>query len=557
MLARYERCLVGQHFFFFSECLLNDSSDTSDNACCSSGSEYLPSDGSRHNSPTRFSLLNPQQESEQRELEHPEQEQPEVGQPEPIQLLQDQILDETTGQLRNITPEKNRQENENTKTRKRLRNEGKWARNERKTKRAKGEEYISQKGILVPQKQMTPGSCPCPLKCHEVINMERQVKIFKDFYALGSFDLQSAFLFSSIKVVPKNRSYAGESQKRTNTRLYHLINDAGEEKRVCKLFYLKTLQVSNGRVDRVLKNKGNLSMPPKDRRGKFPPANKIPTEKINEVMEFISKFPSYQSHYSRKKTERKFLSPNLNLRIMFNLYKESVEQPLSESMFRKVFNEKFNLSFHPLVTDSCKKCDGFNVKIAAASSEEDKRQLETERELHQRKADSARKGLQEDTLLAKSDPNVTCITFDLMKTLPTPVLSTGVCYYKRQLWTYCMGIHNVGTDDAYMYLWDETVASRGPQEVGSCLLHYIKTNVRSKRLVMYSDQCGGQNRNIKMAVLCNYIVSSPDFTVTEIHHKFLVSGHSYLPCDQDFGLIEKEKNILQIEYMFLATGKMS
>lgn len=388
---------------------------------------------------------------------------------------------------------------------------------------------------------MTPGSCPCPLKCHEVINMERQVKIFKDFYALGSFDLQSAFLFSSIKVVPKNRSYAGESQKRTNTRLYHLINDAGEEKRVCKLFYLKTLQVSNGRVDRVLKNKGNLSMPPKDRRGKFPPANKIPTEKINEVMEFISKFPSYQSHYSRKKTERKFLSPNLNLRIMFNLYKESVEQPLSESMFRKVFNEKFNLSFHPLVTDSCKKCDGFNVKIAAASSEEDKRQLETERELHQRKADSARKGLQEDTLLAKSDPNVTCITFDLMKTLPTPVLSTGVCYYKRQLWTYCMGIHNVGTDDAYMYLWDETVASRGPQEVGSCLLHYIKTNVRSKRLVMYSDQCGGQNRNIKMAVLCNYIVSSPDFTVTEIHHKFLVSGHSYLPCDQDFGLIEKEK----------------
>lgn len=98
---------------------------------------------------------------------------------------------------------------------------------------------------MIQQKQMTTGPCPCPLKCHEVINMERQVKNFRDYYALGSFDLQSAFLFSSIKVVPKNRSYAGESQKRTNTRLYHLINDAGEEKRVCKLFYLKTFQVSN------------------------------------------------------------------------------------------------------------------------------------------------------------------------------------------------------------------------------------------------------------------------------------------------------------------------
>lgn len=27
----------------------------------------------------------------------------------------------------------------------------------------------------------------------------------------------------------------------------------------------------------------------------------------------------------------------------------------------------------------------------------------------------------------------------------------------------------------------------------------------------------------------------------EIDHKFLVSGHSFLPCDQDFGLIEKQK----------------
>jgi len=58
---------------------------------------------------------------------------------------------------------------------------------------------------------------------------------------------------------------------------------------------------------------------------------------------------------------------------------------------------------------------------------------------------------------------------------------------------------------------------------------------------MYSDQCGGQNRNIKMALLCNYIVASTSFTVEEIDHKFLLSGHSYLPRDQDFGLIEKER----------------
>jgi len=54
-------------------------------------------------------------------------------------------------------------------------------------------------------------------------------------------------------------------------------------------------------------------------------------------------------------------------------------------------------------------------------------------ELHQRKAIGACTGLQNDTEFAKNNPeDVTVITFDLMKTLPTPLLSTGICYYKRQ-----------------------------------------------------------------------------------------------------------------------------
>lgn len=161
-------------------------------------------------------------------------------------------------------------------------------------------------------------------------------------------------------------------------------------------------------------------------------------------------------------------------------------------------------------------------------------------ELHQRKAKAARDGLNHDIQRAKNN-EVSVICFDLMKTLPTPVLTTGICYYKRQLWTYCFNIHDMGTDNSYMFIWDETIASRGPQEIGSCLLFYIKNFQISRKLIMYSDQCGGQNRNIKMSLLCNYITASPDFNVDEIDHKFLVSGHSYLPCDQDFGLIEKEK----------------
>jgi len=128
-----------------------------------------------------------------------------------------------------------------------------------------------------------------------------------------------------------------------------------------------------------------------------------------------------------------------------------------------------------------------------------------------------------------------------MKTLATPSLSVGVAYYKRQLSTYNLGIHNLTTNDAYMYVWNESMASRGPQEIGSCLLHFIKNYVHTEQLIMYSDQCGGQNRNIKMALIWNFVVGSNYYLPTEIYHKFLVSGHSYLACDWDFGVIEKKK----------------
>lgn len=48
--------------------------------------------------------------------------------------------------------------------------------------------------------------------------------------------------------------------------------------------------------------------------------------------------------------------------------------------------------------------------------------LENERELHQRKADSARDGLQLDGIRAKGNDNITCIAFDLMKTFSNSCL---------------------------------------------------------------------------------------------------------------------------------------
>jgi hypothetical protein len=45
----------------------------------------------------------------------------------------------------------------------------------------------------------------------------------------------------------------------------------------------------------------------------------------------------------------------------------------------------------------------------------------------------------------------------------------------------------------------------------------------------------------------SYLVQSGRFDSVE--QKFLVSGHTFMPCDCDFGIIKKEKRKLQ--YLFL------
>ena len=62
---------------------------------------------------------------------------------------------------------------------------------------------------------------------------------------------------------------------------------------------------------------------------------------------------------------------------------------------------------------------------------------------------------------------------------------------------------------------------------------------------MWSDACTGQNRNIKLPLYLMKFIQNNNNNVEIVDHKFMVSGHSYLPNDSDFGSIEMyAKNII-------------
>ena len=216
---------------------------------------------------------------------------------------------------------------------------------------------------------------------------------------------------------------------------------------------------------------------------------------------------------------------------------------LSPSLARTLLTPSLTAFLPPSPkSDTCKTCDSMKTKLESEKDPDTIRCLQGQWDLHKLKAERAYHQLREDTAQCQGSPDMDVITFDLQQFLPTPLLTVNVVYYKRQLWTYNLGVHCCGTGVGTMHVWDESQASRGSQEIGSCVLVYLKEHrTTATHLTCYSDRCGGQNRNINMLCLFQHIVCSADYSYTTVDHKFMICGHSYMPNDRDFGGIEKAR----------------
>ena len=93
------------------------------------------------------------------------------------------------------------------------------------------------------------------------------------------------------------------------------------------------------------------------------------------------------------------------------------------------------------------------VKVDAKFDESRERQPYLEWQLRKVWTENLYQKLKEDSAYAKCYCDTEMFMFDLEKSLPTPVLTTGVVYCKLQLWTYNQGIHNCTKDKGCVYAY--------------------------------------------------------------------------------------------------------
>ena len=251
----------------------------------------------------------------------------------------------------------------------------------------------------------------------------------------------------------------------------------------------------------------------------------------------IASFPSLDSHYTRSGTTRKYLDKDLTIRKMHALYMETYvadnTKHVKESYYRSVFVSEFNLFFHKPKKDLCSFCFSYEN-----SNKEDKEEQQANYEAHHQRKNRVRQVKLEYKELAKADPEVVSLTFDLEQVLHCPKLNVSSLFYRRKLATYNLTTYDLDSHKINCLMWHEGAGGRGSSEMATCMHHYLKSLPdHIKRVFLFSDTCSGQNRNQFFSTMClNAVKSMP---ISGIDHIYMESGHSQMECDSVHSTIER------------------
>lgn len=409
-----------------------------------------------------------------------------------------------------------------------------------KEARLKGEEFVTTAGRLVEQKS-TGLDCTCKKLCTSRFTNEQKKQIISVVYNGRPKNERDTFLMGLIECnnVNRHRPTSSESRQFQFSFKYFAMKDNNRVE-VCRNAFLSLHSISSKVAFRLtsLLSKGKS---PVDMRGKHQNHNKIPQEALVKLNEHIESFPKKTSHYSS--TSVTYLEAGLSVKKMHDMLIEKhpdLNTVIKYEYFLVYYNVNYGYRFGRPQVDVCSACEELGTKIKSQTLNDNAKRVATaELLIHKRRACKFYKKIQHITEVSRSQTSIAGIVFDFMQNLPLPAMPVQDMFYLRKLWHYVFCVNSLGDTKSVFYTYHEGVAKKGPDEVSSMLNNFIENYVSPDvtELNVFCDSCPGQNRN---HTLIRYFSS---LTITKrfkkINMYFPVRGHSFLPCDRNFGVIKR------------------
>lgn len=409
----------------------------------------------------------------------------------------------------------------------------------------------------------TGEDCNCKrFTCFKNTTYNERKVIVSDFNGLQDRDCQNLYLGGLIQCnLVKNRTNRPDSADAVlhsysySYKVRVKRTDAMIEIPVCYKGFIAIHGITPRRIQTIQEQLTTYGKVLPDKRGKHKNRPHGLTEETTaKVHEHIQSLRGRKSHYSLKKSDKIYLPAELNITKLHEMYKtKNPNNPVSYDSYRKIFETNYNISFGYPRSDTCSHCDDLDAKIellkksGCENSDSDDKlkqldKLNQELELHKRKASVFYERKKRSRIKCSKTVEEEAITIDYQKNLCVPNIATNTVYYKRQLTVHLFNIHVLSTGDSYFYVYDQTIAKRGANDVASMLNNFILEHLSPavRILHIFCDSCAGQNKNATVIKYLHYAVHFMKRLET-VTVTFPERGHSYLECDRNMTLIPKKQ----------------
>uniref|UniRef100_A0A6P7GHP5 Uncharacterized protein LOC114338962 n=1 Tax=Diabrotica virgifera virgifera TaxID=50390 RepID=A0A6P7GHP5_DIAVI len=433
--------------------------------------------------------------------------------------------------------------------RKRVKHPSKWRQNRVKKLRNEGRSYVSMSKIRTKKPARclkTPCTDKCKLKCINKIDTQGRYELFDKFWKLRDLNKQRIYINNCMVDIEPKYKYTNAEKPRRPNKAFH-FNFQGDKIRVCKTFFRSTLDITDKMIYTIITNTDEMGLIA-DKRGKHGNNHRLDPELLDDIRKHIDTIARMEGHYVRANSSRQYVEGGRTIKDLYSDFKsaqtEKNEQIGSYITYCNIFTNEFDLSFHKPKKDQCDQCTAYehidrNGPSFAVEDEKYQRHIK-EKEL-------SRKEKLNDRMNINNENKV--VIYDLEAVLQCPRGETSAFYYKSKLNSYNLTLTVLNSkddkhayDNVHCYFWTECDAKRGAIEIGSCVWKYLinisSDNEEAKKVIFYSDNCCGQNKNKFVSTLYMYAVSN--LNIKSITHKFLIRGHTQNEADSVHSLIEKE-----------------